>query len=246
MKRISLFLMGLVLCMGMVFTSCESCNRENQESVVTEELTYPVTGLDVNYINVSDIDWMGMQYADKDWKWLECCIDMNDFIDESDGECEVCAVANIFEYIDIVDTVTGAWRPIVILRAHVADTSVTEIREGLWVGDDPMNDYNPMEVDFVHAWNYMMIANCVKPHSRHCVLRKEVGPVGGVDPIYIFGNEDAQVYVMSNTGEVTTTNPAFPQDANLEAAPEAKKCEYEGDIYGPKNMHIGCPLGEWP
>lgn len=246
MKRISLFLMGLVLCMGMVFTSCESCNRGNQEPAETEELTYPVTGLDVNYINISDIDWMGMQYADKDWKWLECCIDMNDFIDESDGECEVCAVANIFEYIDIVDTVTGAWRPIVILRAHVADTSVTEIREGLWVGDDPMNDYNPMEVDFANAWNYMMMANCVKPHSRHCVLRKEVGPVGGLDPIYIFGNEDAQVYVMSNNGEVTTTNPAFPQDANLEAAPEAEECGYEGDIYGPNNMRIGCPLGEWP
>jgi hypothetical protein len=210
-------------------------------------LTYPVTGLDVNYINVSDIDWMGMHYADKDWKWLECCIDMNDFIDESEGECEVVAVANIFSFVEVVDTVTGAFRPIVILCAHVADTSVIEYREGLWVGDNPMNEYNPMEVDFAHAWNYMMMANCVKPHSKHCVLRKEVGPVGGLDPIYIFGNETAQVYVMSNTGNVTTINPAFPQDANLEATPEDEpECEYEGDIYGPDNMHIGCPLGEWP
>ena len=246
MKKISLFLMGLILCMGMMFTSCESCNRETNEPVVTEELTYAVAGLDVNYINVSDIDWMGMQYADKDWKWLECCIDMEDFIDEADT-CNVIAVANIFEYIDIVDTVTGAWRPVVILRAHVADTTVTEMREGLWVGDDPMNEYNPMEVDFAHAWNYMMMANCVKPHSQHCVLRKEVGPIAGVDPIYIFGNETAQVYVMSNTGEVTTTNPVFPQDANLEAtAEETNECEYEGTIYGPKNTRIGCPLGEWP
>ena len=246
MKKITLFLMSLMLCLSMAFTSCNSCSNKNKQANATEELTYAVAGLDVEYINGNDISWMGMQYADKDWKWLECCIDMNDFIDESDGVCEVCAVANIFEYIDIVDTITGAWRPIVILCAHVADTSVVEVREGLWVGDDPMNEYIPMEVDFAHAWNYMMMANCVKPHSRHCVLRKEVGPIGGLDPIYIFGNEDAQVYVMSNTGEVTTTNPAFPADAVLEAGTEEAKCEYEGDIYGPNNMRIGCPLGEWP
>ena len=245
MKKITLFIMSLVFCLSMAFTSCNSCNRNNQE-IETEELTYPVTGLDVNYINVSDLDWMGMNHSDKNWEWVECCVDMANFIDESDGECEVVAVANIFKYIEVVDTVTGAFRPMVILWAHVADTSVIEYREGLWVGDNPMNDYNPMEVDFAHAWNYMMMANCVKPHSKHCVLRKEVGPIGGLDPIYIFGNEDAQVYVMSNTGDVTTTNPAFPSDGVLEMTEDTTACEYEGTIYGPNNMHIGCPLGEWP
>lgn len=236
--------MSLVFCLTMAFTSCNSCSSKNAELTESEELIYPVTGLDVNYINGSDIDWMGMHYADKDWEWVESCVDMADFIDESDGECEVVAVANIFKYIEIVDTVTGSFKPVVILRAHVADTSVTEIKEGIWVGDDPMNDYNPMEVDFAHAWNYMMMANCVKPHSKHCVLRKEVGPIGGLDPIYIFGNKYAQVYVMSNTGEVTTTNPAFPHK-NFENN-VADTCEYEGTIYGPKNTRIGCPLGEWP
>lgn len=67
MKKISLFLMGLILCMGMMFTSCESCNRETNEPV-TEELTYAIAGLDVNYINENDIAWMGMNYSDKDWK----------------------------------------------------------------------------------------------------------------------------------------------------------------------------------
>ena len=246
MKKISLFFMSLVFCLTMAFTSCNSCSSKNAELTQSEEVTYPVTGLDVNYINVSDIDWMGMHYADKDWEWVECCVDMADFIDESEGECEVVAIANIFKYIEILDTVTGSFRPVVILCAHVADTSVTEIKEGLWVGDDPMNDYNPMEVDFAHAWNYMMMTNCVKPHSKHCVLRKEVGPIGGVDPIYIFGNEDAQVYVMSNTGEVTTSNPVFPSNDVLEMTEDTTTCEYEGTIYGPKNTRIGCPLGEWP
>ena len=244
MKKFTLFLMTLVLCLSMAFTSCKSCSS-NQPEEPTEELTYAVTGLDVNYINVSDLDWMGMHYTDVEWNWLECCIDMEDFIDEADT-CNVVAVANIFSFIQILDTVTGSYQPTVILRAHVGDTMVMEEKIGLWVGDDPMNDYNPMEVDFANAWNQMMMANCVKPHSKHCVLRKEVGPIGGLDPIYIFGNETAQVYVMSNTGDVTTTNPVFPQDANLEATPETNEYEYEGDIYGPNNMRIGCPLGEWP
>lgn len=239
-----MFLMSLVVCLMMAFTSCNSCSNTNKQLNETEELTYPVTGLDVNYINGSDISWMGMHYADKDWRWLECCIDMEDFIDEADT-CNVVAVANIFEYIDIVDTVTGSWRPIVILRAHVADTMVMEEKIGLWVGDDPMNEYNPMNIDFSQAWNQMMMANCVKPHSRHCVLRKEVGPIGGIDPIYIFGNSDAQVYVMSNTGEVTTTNPLFPQ-GKLNDNHETDSVASEYDVYGPNNMRIGCPLGEWP
>lgn len=242
MKKFSIFIMSLVLCLSMAFTSCNSCSNNNKLNEA-EELTYAVTGLDVNYINVSDIDWMGMHYPDVEWNWFECCIDMEDFINEADT-CNVIAVANIFSFIQILDTVTGSYQPTVILRAHVGDTTVTEIREGLWVGDDPMNDYNPMEVDFAHAWNYMMMTNCVKPHSKHCVLRKEVGPVGGVDPIYIFGNQSAQVYVMSNTGEVTTTNPVFPHK-NFENN-VADTCEYEGTIYGPNNMRIGCPLGEWP
>lgn len=244
MKKFSMFIMSLILCLSMAFTSCNSCSSNNNKLNEVEELTYAVTGLDVNYINVSDISWMGMHYPDVDWNWFECCIDMEDFIDEADT-CNVVAVANIFSFIQILDTVTGSYQPTVILRAHVGDTMVMEEKIGLWVGDDPMNEYNPMKVDFAHAWNNIMMTNCVKPHSRHCVLRKEVGPVAGVDPTYIFGNQTAQVYVMSNTGEVTTINPAFPQ-GNLHEAPETDTIVSEFDVYGPNNMRIGCPLGEWP
>lgn len=236
------FLGIVMVALCMLFASCNSCSKK-VDPVSNDTVIEMVKGIDVNYINGCHISWMGMHYPDVEWRWLECCIDMKDFIDEADT-CEVLAVADIFSYIEIIDSVKGTFKPYVILLAHTADTSVIEIREGLWVGDDPMNDYNPMNIDFTHAWNRMMEANCVKPHSKHCVLRKEVGPIGGLDPIYIFGNQDAQVYVMSNTGDVTTHNPVFPKDFNNMIPNE--NVNYDGTIYGPRNTRIGCPLGEWP
>lgn len=234
------FLGIVMMAVCMLFASCNSCSKK-ADPVSNDTVIEMVKGVDVDYITGCDISWMGMHYPDVEWRWLECCVDMKDFIDEADT-CEVLAVANIFSYIEIIDSVKGTFKPYVILRAHTADTSVIEIREGLWVGDDPMGEYIPMNIDFPHAWVRMMEANCVKPHSKHCVLRKEVGPVGGLDPIYIFGNPSAQVYVMSNNGDVTTHNPVFPKDMNY----VEKNVNYDGTIYGPRNTRIGCPLGEWP
>jgi hypothetical protein len=233
------FLGIVMVALCMLFVGCNSCSKK-VDSVSNDSVIEMVKGVDVNYVTGGDISWMGMHYPDVKWHWVECCIDMKDFIDETDT-CEVLAVANIFSYIEIIDSVKGTFKPYVILLAQTADTSVIEIKEGLWVGDDPMNDYT-MNIDFAHAWDRMMKANCVKPHSKHCVLRKEVGPIGGLDPIYIFGNQDAQVYVMSNTGDVTTYNPVFPKDINY----VEKDVNYNGTVYGPRNTRIGCPLGEWP
>lgn len=244
MKKFKIFMIALAFAVCAMFASCNSCSS-NKDNPANDEITYVVDGVDVNWANDSDISWMGMHYADCEWRWLECCVDMKDFIDETGDTATVMAVANIFSVVKVIDSTSGAFTTTVILRARTADTSVTEIKENaLWVGDDPMNEYNPMNIDFAHAWDRMMIANCVKPHSKHCVLRKEVGPTPNVDPIYIFGNQDAQVYVMSNTGEVTTTNPVFPK--GLDSAYNDEPVQFNGTVYGPRNTRIGCPLGEWP
>ena len=62
--------------------------------------------------------------------------------------------------------------------------------------------------------------NAPKPHSRYCVLRKEIAP-NDINPQYIFGNSRAQLYVDAVTGTVCTENPAFAGG-------------------------FGLPLGEWP
>jgi hypothetical protein len=60
-----------------------------------------------------------------------------------------------------------------------------------------------------------MAANAPKPHSRQVVLRKEVGP-NSINPQYIFGNFQAQLYVDAVTGDVKTKNPAFPDNMTLQ------------------------------
>ena len=106
------------------------------------------------------------------------------------------------------------------MTVHTLDTSNIEVKEGFWVEDYPLNN-EAVCISFEEAFTKLMEANCPKPHSRHCVLRKEIGPVDA-NPQYIFGNSRAQIYVDATTGEVSTINPAFP-DANLNG-----------------------PLGEWP
>ena len=77
-----------------------------------------------------------------------------------------------------------------------------------------------IKVSFKEAYNKIMATNYPKPHSRHVVLRKEIGPQDA-NPQYIFGNSQAQIYVDAVTGDVTDKNPAFPADLKM-------------------------PLGEWP
>lgn len=209
----------------ILFVGCNSCSNKEKE----EEIKIETQGLNVERINALDMQYMYANYG-ADYRWLECCIDLKHFMDSDSCTGEVAGIANIFQQIKMIDS--NSFIPTVVLIAHTQDTSVIETREGIWVGDDPMNNFNPMKVNYNEAYNRMMQANCPKPHSKHCVLRKEVGPLADVDPIYIFGNPAAQVYVNSTTGAVTTHNPCFPEDS-LEK-------------FGRNNKRIGCPLGEWP
>lgn len=65
-----------------------------------------------------------------------------------------------------------------------------------------------INISYKEAYEKMMEANYPKPHSKHCVLRKEVGPYD-CNPQYIFGNIEAQIYVDAVTGAVSDQSPAF-------------------------------------
>lgn len=198
-----IFAIVMLMVSAAIFSmSCGSCHRE--DAVVDDTTAYEVTGLDVDGTNSMDNEYMSANYGE--YRWLECCIDAEDWMDESDV-FNVKGIANIYAVVEISpDSMSGTM--IIHMFAHTADTIVHITKEGLWVGDDPMNKYCPMNVDFAHAYDAMMRANCPKPHSRHCVLRKEVGE-NDIEPIYIFGNQDEQVYVSSVSCCVTTTNPAY-------------------------------------
>ena len=55
-----------------------------------------------------------------------------------------------------------------------------------------------------------MEVNLPKPHSKHVVLRKQIGPKA-CNPQWIFGNITSQIYVDAVTGEVNSKNPAFDE-----------------------------------
>lgn len=193
MKKIfSIFMMAVCL----VFASCNSCHRSENDT-----MAYNVTGVDVEKAIMLDNEAMTVRFGEC-YNWLESQIDATNWIDETDT-FDVKSVANIFSAL--IDSNTM----MVYMYLHTQDTFICDSTKGLWVGDDPLNEYNPMTVNFAKAYDSMMKANCVKPHSRHCVLRKEVGPVS-IEPLYVFGNQEAQVYVSTKDGKVTTENPVFP------------------------------------
>lgn len=211
MKKLLLF--ALVCAMFMGVTSCNSCkkNETNVEAKVD-------TTLVVENIISTDREAMTLQY-DSAYRWYETCITVKDFFDsDSVGEPVVMGVSNIFQYVVDQDSTCADIQ--VVLYTHVKDTCVVEARPGFWVGDMILNN-EEIKLTFAEAYNKMMQANCPKPHSRQCVLRKELGPTLGVNPQYIFGNVQRQVYVDAVTGNVTDKNPVFPKTFKM-------------------------PLGEWP
>lgn len=211
MKKLLLF--ALLCAMFMGVTSCNSCkkNETNVEAKVD-------TTLVVENIISTDREAMTLQY-DSAYRWYETCITVKDFFDsDSVGEPVVMGVSNIFQYVVDQDSTCADIQ--VVLFTHVKDTCVVEARPGFWVGDMILNN-EEIKLTFAEAYNKMMQANCVKPHSRQCVLRKELGPTLGVNPQYIFGNVQRQVYVDAVTGNVTDKNPVFPKTFKM-------------------------PLGEWP
>ena len=208
-----LFILSAVLCMSLA--SCNSCKSEKPETA-TDSTTVVTNDSAMVVENVVGMDrqYMFTNYG-KDYRWFETCIVLKDFLDE-ENDGTITGVSNIFQ---VVFEKEGGADVNVIMFTHVGDSTQMDIKNAFWVEDMPMND-DAIKVTFKEAYEKVMAINLPKPHSRHCVLRKQVGPVTA-NPQYIFGNSEAQIYVDAVTGDVTDKNPAFPADLKM-------------------------PLGEWP
>ena len=204
-----------VLCMSLV--SCNSCKSEKADNATNDTVEAVVnndSALVVENVVGLDKQYMFNTYG-KDYRWYETCIVLKDFLDkENDGT--ITGVSNIFQVV--WEKGNGADVNVVMIT-HVGDSTQVDVKQGFWVEDYPMND-ETIKVSFKDAYDKVMAVNLPKPHSRHVVLRKEVGPIDA-NPQYIFGNSQAQIYVDAVTGAVTDKNPAFPADLKM-------------------------PLGEWP
>lgn len=185
-----MFLMASVLLLGAA--SCTSCNQEKQkmETMVEQTIKSDRTYMCENY---------GCVYV-----WYESSITLNDFLDAEDCDGTVFGVANVFQ-VSTEDA--EGYETSVIMFTHTPDAYKVTETPGFWIEDFAI-DTAEIAITYRQAFQRMMESNYPKPHSRFCVLRKEIGPVS-CNPQYIFGNQHGQIYVDAKTGAVTDNNPAF-------------------------------------
>lgn len=204
MKKIFLI---LFVAISVLFVGCKK----------EQPVVMPFAGLDVTETISLDQQRMALNYGDEDYRWFECSIVLEDYLDE---ECDgkVVELTNIFQVVTDIDS-SGADVHVIFMN-HSREKDEIEVEHSFWVGDLILYPYEVV-VDFDKAFELINETNLPKPHSRHCVLRKEIGPKV-CNPQYIFGNSRAQIYVDAVTGNVSSTNPV-----------------YDG-------LNLGTPLGEWP
>lgn len=203
---------GLMAVAALMITSCSSCEKSENKSEITES---EITKLNASSVTSTDREYMYINYG-SDYRWFEQCVLLKDFLDE-DGDGTIEGISNVFQ---VIDKNSDSYDTYVLLIAHSDNGKDSiDVKHGFWVEDFPLNDAD-IEITFEQAYDKIMQVNFPKPHSRHCVLRKEIGPIAA-NPQYIFGNNKAQLYVDAVTGEVSDKNPAF-------------------------GGNFGMPLGEWP
>lgn len=135
------------------------------------------------------------------YDWFETSITLDEYLDAPNCTGNIASVTNIFQ---VQDAIGEGYDVQVIFIGHSPDMQV-EVNDGWWSEDYPM-DY--VMLTYNQAYDRLCKANIPKPHSRQCVLRKQVGPYP-CNPQYIFGNTHRQVYVDAITGNVSANNPAF-------------------------------------
>lgn len=205
MKKVILTVVAVLIVALGCFVLFKKANKVQKAELVVE-----------NVISTDKED-MFLHYAN-DYRWYESCILLENFLDE-ENDGTIAGISNVFQFLEGEE---GSYDPKVVLYSHTRDTSSVEVKDGFWVEDYPMND-EPIAVTFKQAYELVMRVDMPKPHSRHVVLRKEIGPFD-CNPQYIFGNLHAQIYVDAITGAVSDKSPAFNNDS----------------------ITIQKPLGEWP
>lgn len=193
-------------------TACTKCGTEN--AVVA---TDSIAKINVEHTVSADRESMFADYG-ADYRWFETSIVLKDFLDSDSCDGTIVEVTNVMQAIECME---GGADVYVVIFTHTPDTLSKEVIHSFWVEDHPLNN-ETIKLTYEEAFEKVMATNSPKPHSKHCVLRKEVGPVD-CNPQYIFGNIEAQLYVDAITGEVRDYNPAYEKD-----------------------VVINTPLGEWP
>ena len=192
MKKIFVFSL-VALCVSAMF-SCSSCNKKADNKVDSN--------LEVEKVLSTDREYMLTNYGGE-YKWYETTVVSKNFLDEeTDGTIE--SITSVYQVVSEKDN--GADTKVVFIT-HDTNNMNVDVKDGFWVEDFDLNN-DTIKVTYKQAFDKMMAANYVKPHSRYCVLRKQVGPKEA-NAQYIFGNRQSQLYVDAVTCDVSDKNPVI-------------------------------------
>lgn len=179
----------LLLVSLMTFCSCERCNKPLEPAMTIE--------------NVIKLDKDVMVSKDKEsFIWLETLVRLESYLDEeNDGSYD--EVVNVFQTINNGE-------PMVYKFQHFKDgTNTADSIIGFWIEDHPLLD-SLLNVPYDSAFVLMSKANLPKPHSKNAILRNPIGPKL-CNPQWVFGNIDTQIWVDATDGNISKSNPAFPE-----------------------------------
>ena len=185
---------SLILLFVMVLTIIlASCERKKQPVVEPVADTLVVE----NFIS-TDKEFVFLNYGEK-YVWYETNVTLKNFLDE-ENNAEIEEVSNVFQLAE--------GDPEVVVTTHNALIDKIEIFHSFWIEDFDMSN-DSIVVTFKEAFDTAMAVNLPKPHSKHVVLRKPIGPLP-CNPQWVFGNVESQIWVDAVTCEVAESNPAFP------------------------------------
>jgi hypothetical protein len=194
-----IFALAVTLVMGVAFTSCSKCshNEEPQPAPTTE---------DTNITKVIKADKVHMDSIDNTYMYFETTYTFSGNVDTLTTP-DVVEMTNVFETVDKVKL-----EPTVYFAEHslgAKDSTVWDVRQGsFWLEDFDLREYE-YKLTVEDAFRIMNMANIVKPKSKYCVLRAQLGPKK-TNPQYIFGNDNTGiVFVDALNGGVSTVNPVF-------------------------------------
>lgn len=199
-----IYIIAAVCSTLLCVNACQCTNENVSDSTVEDIIT-------------KNIDWMEMHYG-SNYRWFETYVTYNAFLDE-ENDGSYATINSVFQYVEQCDSTTYDTQVVLFTVKNGVELE-PETRHDFWVGDAVMH-VEDIEITFNEAFQRVMESNYPKPHSKNCVLRKEVGSTD-YHPQYIFGNPRAQLYVDAVTGEVTDENPIY------------------------ENYGFKMPLGEWP
>ena len=195
MKRLILFMVLLFIGLGII-----SCNSNKQK----KEIKPDTVGLVVENTISTDREYMYL-HAGKNYRWFETQVTLKNYLDEDSTSSDVEKIVSIFQTINEVDTCS--FDTYVYSFTHEGGKTEIVCVKDFWIEDLILDDQK-INLTFKDAYNRFMMADCPKPHSRFCTLRRQLGPIPA-NPQYIFGNIKEQVFVDATTGDVSTVNPAF-------------------------------------